>query len=426
MNARHAIALGFDTTAVFVYPVELEPAAELELGTLGDATDAEFFALATQKLGGQVSAVEGQALQAMAGWGQDATSTLLANLDPNGQALFATAVQGAADLSHGINQQTLSAVAALAATEVAGPVAGAAVGGLLAGVQVAASALLGVAQTLGIAATAPPPIKYCGYMAPGVLVPWGPSDPGDGTHGNPGWIDSWAWIEKQIQQVPILIPGSGLKTVWVMPALQIGNNGCTAFYPGDGPTHPLIAPQVVIDGNGASLMCEYLQARTIEDSGGGSQFETLFVPLYFHNLDLANNCNPIAPLPLQVLLGKAVDVWNAAHEPGTPRTISAQPAAGFDYQSTISRILSGQFGGTSLPAITVNTGPAITPKKVIALHIPAGAVTAPAPVASSSSSAAGPVLAVGALAAASGGLWWYLGRPITIAAAKAAFRRLFR
>lgn len=431
-----ALRLGFDCDPVFDYPQEpaevlvLDEESAQGLGMLGDASaEADFFALASQKLGGQVSAAEGQALQSMAGWGQDATSTLLANLDPSGQALFATAVQGVGDLSHGINVQTLSAVSALAASEIAGPVAGAAVGGLLAGIQVEGQALLGVAQALGIAATAPPIDQYCGWIdqTKGVLKPWGPSDKGDGTFANPGWIDSWDWISSRFVAVPLILPAMPSTTISVLPGLQTGNNGCSSMY--TGPTDPLIAPQNVIgDANAATAICEYLQARALENSGAGAQFETLFVPLYFHNLDLANNCSPVAPLPLQVLLGKAVDVWNASHEPGTPRTISAETASqSLSYVPMIARVLGGDFGGNSLPPITLNTGPAIAPHDVIALPIPAGAAAASAPAATpSSSSSAAPAIAVVAAAGTAAGLWLYIGRPLTIAAIKAGLRSLFR
>jgi hypothetical protein len=324
---------------------------------------ADFYATASARLGGQMSSAEAQALSAMNGWADDAKTALLSSLDPTGASLLSVAMQGAADIAHGVSPESFFAIGALAATTMAGPVAGAVVGALGVGLQVASQLLMSVARVLGIAASTVPVDNYCGFfdITKNQLIPWGPSDAGDGTYANPGWIDSWKWIE------------DGMRTGAVYHCIDCNALGwCNAPH---CPGPPVIAPFTPLyTAYGVQVFNQYLVAKNLE--GGATvfghvlapraMFETFLIPMIFANADLANNCSPVQQIPLQLMLVHALDVWNATHEPGEVRTVGPR-TSNYDHQfNVLEAILAGELGGaTSLPPVTIHTGGVIHPAAAV-------------------------------------------------------------
>ncbi len=438
MNARHAIALGFDTTPVFVCADEL-PAPVLELGTLGDAS---------APVGLQLDASGNIVLPTPAELAQylPAGYTSLGNQAVAAAQSAIGAVQGAAPaialigtIASGGAPDPQSIVAALSATAaLVNPVAGAVIGAAGEFALGLADAAQGLFESLGL--ISPPPVTYGfnGGFKVGDAVPYSRADP---------IFQSWGTFA-----APYAFntsgPNAGIpyEYVWQHVLSQANAASTVAAMPMTGLLYAINRyGEVPGDASGAGYQIGPI---------GKNAFETFFFEML--KTDFENWWNVLPALPPRDLLMGAVALWNHTHAsappvfqsvalPGLPAGVSVgipiQVSGDVTYSSAadtndpIPWLLSkhGDMSGVGreAPPITLNMGPLIGAKRVIALHLPAGTVSATAPASSSSSSsAAGPVLAVGALAAASGGLWWYLGRPMTIAAAKAAgkatFRRIFR
>ena len=425
-------AYGFDASPIF------GGAAWPEAGTLGQTADVtttttstiDFYNQAKAQLGGTVTAAEDQALAAINSWPGDAQSAVLANLDPNQQALLATAMQGVQIAEQGgLNANTLMALAGLVVTEFAGPVAGALVGSMLVTLDAMRDAILSVAATLGI-----PTAKgvtrssdflcYSGWPKFGQVIPGGPADSGDGTNKSPGWQRTWDQIQlyapKYAQCLPRTSGGWGGASVtsenqakWIA-SLPPGLN--TAW--------------VLAEGPDLTMWCE-LQTLPKTD------FRWFYYPLRYTNFDFLYNCSPIAPVDEQQLLLKTIDVWNRTHSSAT--TQSYAPGDG----TLIGAILGGlsnlvwQPGEPqqkpSVGAATINAGPALPAKRVIAIHLPHGATapgTATPPAGGAPATAAGPSAAPAiaglAVVGLGGAAWYFLGRPLTLAALKHGWREVVR
>jgi hypothetical protein len=424
-------AYGFDACPVFG-----EAPADNGPWSLGESVDQTvtgnasvqqglaFYNQAKAQLGGTVTAAEDQALAAINSWPGDAQNAVLAYLDPGQQALLATAMQGVQIAAQGgLTPQTFTAIAGLVATEFAGPVAGALVGSMLVTLDVMRDAILSVAATLGI-----PTAKgvtrsadflcYSGWPKQGQVIPGGPADSGDGTAKNPGWQRTWDQIQayapkySQCTQLPSGRwqgdPSSAGEGQWIA-SLPPALNG--AWVLGEGPD--------------LSMWCE-LQSLPKTD------FRWFYYPLRYMNFDFLYNCSPIAPIDEQQLLLKSVDLWNRTHAATSTQTYA--PGDG----SIIGAVLGGlsnlvwQPGEApqkaSVGAITLNTGPALaSAKRVIAIHLPhgttpIGADTTAAPAAAAAAPSAAPAIAGLAVVGLGGAAWYFLGKPLTLAALKHGWR----
>jgi hypothetical protein len=317
---------------------------------------SSFYSVAKDKLGGSVSAAEDQALAAMNSWASDAQQAVLSYLDPDQQGLISTAIQGVQDFaSGGLNSQTFFAVAGLVATSIGGPVAGALVGSMALSLQVIGDAFMGVARTLGIAATAQPavdPRALCGasgWVFHGQQIPMGPDDTGNGTYNDPGWQSVW----NQVQTI-------------IGPTVACGTGNLEANLGAARARLPAALNNVLAVSSDAYLIpwCELQQVPQTD-------FLWFFYSLLYSNLDNAYNCVPVAAVDEQDLLKAAAKVWNAAHSNATAVQYTARddwPFAGHESAGlTLQHILAGLAPGYGPDAqkqhmapLVINTGPLLS------------------------------------------------------------------
>lgn len=456
MNAR-AIALGFDTTPVFVYPDEPaavvvlldEPSAQ-GLGSLGDANTP--IGLTLDASGNIVLPTPDQLSQYLpAGFTSLGTQAVAAAQGAIGTLQGAQPAIGLiGTIASGQAPDPQSIIAAMAATAaLVNPVAGAVIGAageLAVGLQ---DATQGLFQSLGL--ISPPPVTYGfnGGFKVGDSVPWGRSSP--------------LWQNWPVFATPYAFDGKGLPSeyVWQHVLSQANAASAVAAMPMTG---LLYAVNRYGEVPGDSAGNGY-QIGPI----GKNDFERFFFEMLKTDFENWWNVSPALP-PRDLLMG-AVALWNHTHAsappvvqnvpiplppgmtlpPGVVPTIPIQVSGDITYQSDggatsgasnpIAWLMSknGDMSGVGreAPPITVNMGPllpaaaaaAATPNAPAAPAAGQTAASGPTPPASSSSassSSAAPALVVLGTAAAGTGLWWYLGRPLTIEAAKIALRRLFR
>jgi hypothetical protein len=315
----------------------------------GGVTD--FYSAGKAALGGKVSAIEDQALATMNTWRTDAQGAVLGLLDSDQSKLLSVAIQGAQKLAGGLNPSTFFAVAGLAAAQLAGPVAGAVIGSMLVTLNVMRDAIMGVAEQLHIAAHAVNRSAdfLCanGWPKRGQIIPGGPGDQGDGTNQNPGWQFTWNQLNSNL--APCIDCGG------VNEMLTGGwDNSCTRGLP-----PYLNAMPAISSGRQAYVWCELQKVPQ-------DHFLWFFYALWFANQDFAYNCSPIAPVDDRLLLQAAVKTWNASHDSSSTWTYGPDTSTRSDIVpgQTVSNIIGGLIlqspdQQTSIPPVTVNTGPAI-------------------------------------------------------------------
>jgi hypothetical protein len=336
-------------------------AASSAQASLSDASDSvsNFYQTAVAKLGGTVTSAEGQALSAMQGWASDAKSAILGNLDADGQQALNIGVQAAQMFANnGVNEQTAIAVMTLAASSVAGPVAGAIVGALGEGLNAAATAIMSVANILGLAAHAAPVDAFCGWldMTKGQLIPYGPGDAGEGTYGNPGWQSSYTNVERV------------LGTPACHAGILTGCDPCSCDTTSWGPGGSLLSLPPMAEISEYALATGRLQASDIAGwfkrpaPAAAWPFIAFFLPFLWQNDDLDANCQPVHSLPPQLILAHVATIWNAAHSSSS--VVTFQPDSGDgSFAAGMTTAVAGILRGDpsthtpSMPPLTINTGP---------------------------------------------------------------------
>ncbi len=370
------------------------PTRRVGVGDLTTTLTGNFYADAKNKLGGQVSAIEDQALAAMNGWGDDAKNAVMNNLDPNLVALTQTAIQGVTSIQGGVglNPNTFTAVAGLVAGALGGgPVAAAAVGSLVTSLFVMGEAITAVFKLFGLNATSgtldPNFVSYFGWPKKSQIIPGGPNDHGDGTYQNPGW-------QSVLDQVNAMGAGGYIHC----PPNDISYSDVGGF---QSKLPSYLNGQAAV-GSTSDLQpwCE-MQAAPKDD------FRQFFYQLFYQNLDYVYNASPIAPVDLQQLLMHAAKIWNASHDPGTPQTYKAEVPQNGKFTSTIAAIMAGEMPWSGpqqpgMPDIVIFTGPLVSqvtipagPQQIVTLRIPpnGGAITASAPTSTTGMSTGGKILA---------------------------------
>lgn len=437
MNAH-----GFDTTPVFACDDELE-----QLDTLGELGDANApIGLRLDASGNIVLPTPDQLAQYLPpGYASLGNQAVAAAQSAIG------AVQGAAPaigligtIASGATPDPQSIVGALSATAaLVNPVAGAVIGAAGEVALGLSDAAQGLFQSLGLISPPPTTYGFNGGFKVGQTTPYSRADP---------IFQPWTSFAAPYQ-FNTSGPNAGLPTefVWQHVLSQANAASSAAAMPMTGLLYAINRyGEVAGDGSGAGYQIGPI---------GKNAFETFFFEML--KTDFENWWNVLPALPPRDLLMGAVALWNHTHASVAPvmggvpiplppgvslppgvalPSIPVQVGGDITYASSdatgsnnpIAWILTGQADMSGFnreaPPITVHMGPLLStaapPAPSPSTNGQAGAA---APMASSSSSSsAAPLVAVGAAAAAGTGLWLYLGRPMTMAALKAAWKRLFR
>lgn len=334
-----------------------------------------FYQTAVSKLGGTITSAEGQALSTMQGWASDAKSAILGNLDADGQQALNIGVQAAQMFANnGVNEQTAIAVMTLAASSVAGPVAGAIVGAMAEGLNAAATAIMSVANMLGLAAHAAPVDQYCGWldMTKGQLIPYGPGDVGDGSYKNPGWQSAYQGVLRILDSPQChdeVVTGGATSDQGCM---QVQGPGGSLL---NGPQTSEISEYALVTGRIAlSDIVSWFKRPAPQ---GAWPFIAFLYPFLWANDDLDANCQPVHSLPRQLILAHVATIWNAAHSASSTVTIQPDTSDG-SFAVGMTTVIAGVLRGDSnthtpsMPPLTINTGPSTgKPSSSLASHLAA-------------------------------------------------------